>query len=175
MKTNPFLVAVTSAAMLCASVVAAAAQTAPVPDTAAAPDQVVYAPRLPTVQELTDTAAARGATVERVEETAGQITATYRQPDGQLRTVAYALLPTASPAGSTTVITTPPPPVVVAPSTTVIYRPARRVVYYDPWVYDPWYRYPSVAVGIGFGLGHYHGHHAHFRHHYRHGGFHRRH
>lgn len=171
MKANPLLAAIASTALALASI--ASAQTPPAAQSAPAtlaadspPDQVIYAPRLPTAQELTDAAVARGVAIERIQQDTTQVTATYRLANGQLSTVAYALLPSASPASAPTIVTTPPPAVVMP--RTVIYRPQRQVVYYDPFFYDPWYRYPSVSIGLGFGFGHYHGrHHGH----YRHGGF----
>lgn len=111
------------------------------------PGQVVYAPRLPTPEELTAVAQARGYTVARIEQAANQVTVAYDLPGGQRSVVAYVLLSSAATAG----------PIATTPAPTVIYAPARRVVYYDPVVYDPWYYYSPVALSIGLGFGHYHG------------------
>lgn len=132
-----------------------------VPDLANAlqPSQIVYAPRLPTPEELADVAKMRGLAIERIEQAANQITVAYRSADGQLSVVGYQLLPNAAAA----------PQRVVAPSApTVIYRTSPRVVYYDSIAYDPWFYAAPVAIGIGIGLGHHHHHHGHFggwRHH----------
>jgi hypothetical protein len=58
------------------AVAAPAPATAPAP--AAAPNQVIYSPRLPSAAELTNAAAAQGVSVERIEQTTSQITVTYK-------------------------------------------------------------------------------------------------
>ena len=169
----------------------ASAQTpAPAPVTEApaspAPSRIIYAPRLPSVPELMNVAAAQGLSVERVDQTANQITVTYKS-GGQLSTVVYNLLPgvatatTSAPAPDaptlaqatttvqvaapvqqgTTVISTTPAPVVVyqQPAPTYYAAPA-YYPYYDP--YYPWGYYAPVALSFGFGYyyghGGYHGH-----------------
>ncbi len=143
----------------------APAQPAVTPSEPTAPatvNQTVYGQRLPTVDELSNAAAAQGLTVVRIEKTTTQITATYRYPNGQTNTVAYLVLSGASAAPAQVVSpTSPPPPTVyyynTAPS---------RVVYYDDYVPSayyygyPRYWYPSFSVGVGLGYrsgGGYHG------------------
>jgi len=121
-----------------------------------APNQVVYAARLPTAQELTDAAAAHGTTISRIEQTSSQITATYQLGNGKVNVVSYQLLPAAGSGATAQVVTTPPP--------AVVYVPSPRVVYVDSYrTYDPWYWYPPVSLSIGLG----------FRGGYGHGGFYR--
>src|SRR5471032_623766 len=80
-----------------AQVVSAAAPAPAVaPAAALTPNQTVYAPRLPGVNELTNIAAAQGLAVERIEQTASQVTVVYRSANGQMTTVAYLLLPGAA-------------------------------------------------------------------------------
>ena len=129
-------------------------ETNPVP----APNQIVYTPRLPSVAELSNAAAAQGLTVDRIEQSATQIVAVYRNANGQTNTVAYQTLP---PTTAATVATTSQPP-------TVVYESAPRVIYYDdydPFYYPYWYAPFSVRVGLGFGY-HYHGGYGY------HGGYH---
>jgi hypothetical protein len=115
------------------------------------PTQLVYAPRLPTVQELSDVAKARGYTVERIEQSAAQVVVAYRLPDGRSSVIGYVLLANTGAAAAP----------VVSPAPVVVYEPSPRVVYYSSY-YDPWYYYPPVTLGLGFGIGHgfyggYHG------------------
>jgi hypothetical protein len=112
------------------------------------PNQVIYAPRLPSPNELTSAASAQGLTVEQINQTSNQVTVIYRNGSGQTNTVAYQLLPTAGAAPTTVVAPTAPP--------TVIYRTVPTTVYYD--TYDPYwprYYYPPVSLSLGFGF--YHG------------------
>ncbi len=143
-------------------------------DTAAntALNQTVYTARLPSVQELTDAAAAKGTRITRVEQSDARIVATYQLANGQTQTVVYQTLPAAGKTGSATLVTTPPP--------AVVYVPRSRVVYYDASpAYDPWYWNPPVSLSFGFGFysGHRFGGHSFGG--YRHGefghGFHHRH
>jgi hypothetical protein len=139
----------------------APAQPVPAPQS----DRIVYTPRLPTVQELANAAAAGGFAIERIEQTPTQVTVVYKLTDGRTDTVAYAALPPPSPGTTTVAVPSPAPKVVVTPPTTVIYTRTPRVIHSDPWYYDPWYYYPPVSVSLGFGFGHYwggghyHGHH----------------
>src|SRR4051812_19327768 len=50
-------------------------------------NQLVYVPRLPTAQELTNAAAAQGRTIERIEQNNAQITLITRDANGQLNSV----------------------------------------------------------------------------------------
>jgi len=126
----------------------APAMPAVAPAAALTPNQTVYAPRLPGVNELTNIAAAQGLAVERIEQTASRVTVVYRSANGQTTTVAYLLLPGA--AGTFAAMTTQanPPPAV--------YATAPRVVYYDGYGPDyysyPGYWYPPVSIGLGFGF-----------------------
>jgi hypothetical protein len=127
---------------------------------AAAPNQIVYTPRLPTAAELTSAAAAQGLGVERIEQSPTQVVAVYKTSNGQTNTVAYQTLPPAGTAApATNYVTT-------APAPTVVYeQPAPRVVYYNDYNDDPFYYpysprvwYPPVSVRLGFGFGgHFHG------------------
>lgn len=153
--------------------VAAAPQTAPVAN------QTIFAPRLPTPQELTSAAAAQGLTVEQINQGASQIIVVYRHASGQTNTVAYQLLPVAAPPA---VVSAAPATVVVQnPAPTVVYQESPRVIYYDS--YDPfWPRYsrpyyPPVSLSFGFGYysgwGGGYGHHRHHHHRHHHRGHHR--
>lgn len=138
----------------------AAAPVATAPQTAPAPNQIIYAPRLPSASELANVAAAQGLTIDQISQTANQVTAIYRSKDGQTNTVAYQLLPTAGSATATTTV------VVPNPAPTVVYETAPRVVYYDS--YDPFwprYYYPPVSLHLGFGY--YHGWGGGYHHHWR--------
>ena len=156
MKTTLITSVLFSAACLAggarAQVVQAAAPAPAVPTVAPAnalvPNQTVYAPRLPSANELTNIAAAQGLAVERIEQTASQVTVVYRSANGQTTTVAYLLLPGAAGNSAPTATQTTPPPAVV-------YADAPRVVYYDgygPGYYYPGYWYPPVSIGLGFGF-----------------------
>jgi hypothetical protein len=126
------------------------------PSTAVAPNQVVYAQRLPSVTELTNAAAAQGIAVEKIEQTSTQITAIYRYGNGQINAVAYLLLPTAGAAAS-------PVPTPSTPAPAVVYQAEPRVVYYDDNYdgygpgYYPYYWYPPVAFRVGLGFNYHYG------------------
>lgn len=115
----------------------------------AAPNQIVYTPRLPSAQELTNAAQAQGLSVDRIEQGGNQVLATYRAASGQVTVVSYQTLP---PAGTATAsATTAPQTVVVQPTREVYYaEPA-----YYPSYYYPGYYYPPVSlrVGVGYGWG----------------------
>jgi hypothetical protein len=154
------------------AVVAARAQTvpttpAPVLDSVAAPapSQVVYAPRLPSAVELTNVAAAQGLSVDRIVQTAGQITVVYRSANGQTNTVAYQLLPTAGAPAVTVVAATPPPRVVyVQPAPRYYYDPFYDPFYNSGYYGSPWYGPVSLSLGVGWvfhGGGGHGGHHRH--------------
>ncbi len=104
-----------------------------------APNRIIHAPRLPTVNELTAAAAAQHLTIAKIETTATQVTVVYQAADGSTNTVAYQSLQAAAPT--------------VAPPPAVVYEPAPRVVYYDsPYYYGaPFYWYPPVSLRLGFG------------------------
>ena len=120
-----------------------------------APNQVVYVPRLPTAQELTNAAAAQNIVIEQIQQTAAQVIAVYRYGTGQTNVVSYQVLPTATAPGVAT--TTAAPAVVYQQpaTTTVVYQTTPRVVYYsDPTYYPayPYYWWPApVSVSLGFG------------------------
>lgn len=125
-----------------------------------APDQTVYAPRLPTVPELANAASAQGLSIVQIVQTSTQITAVYRSANGQTTTVAYQLLPGATASDTTTTAATT---TVMAPSTTVvvpnqaptvIYETTPNVIYYDSYRSYPSYYYPyypPVSLSLGFG------------------------
>jgi hypothetical protein len=150
----------TAAVVTPSSPAPAVAQAAP-----AAPNQVIYVPRLPTAAELSNAAAASsGVSVERIEQSSAQISITYKYTNGQTNTVAYQLLPAGNPTAQpqTTVVQT-------APAPTVVYTPPPRVIYYEEPVYYPRYYYPYYPpVSFSFGFSHGYGHR-----HYG-GGFHHR-
>jgi hypothetical protein len=127
-------------------------QAAPAPQAnvqaAPTPNQIIYAPQLPSPTELTNVAAAQGASVQQIVQSANQVTVIYRYANGQINTVAYQLLPT------TNVVSAPAPTTVIVPSPapTVIYEQAPRVVYYETYApYYPRYYYPPVSLNLGFG------------------------
>lgn len=158
MKTTLFVSACLSAAA--AFVPGARAQapvvtpTTPAPavnmspaDPLPAPDRVIYGQRLPTPEELRSVAAAQGLTLDRIEQTNGQIVAVYRNASGQTSVTSYQVMPTSGVAPGQTQVTTVVP--ASRPSTTVVYESAPDVVYYDPYYY-PWYSPIRVGVGLGF-------------------------
>lgn len=168
MKTKLVVFCLLSAAFLAGSAWAqivqpttpAPAVPAIAPAAALVPNQTIYSPRLPGVNEVTSIAAAQGLTVERIEQTASQVTVVYKYANGQTNTVAYLLLPGTAGASAPGVVQATPPPTVV------YYEPAPRVVYYDgygPGYYSsPGYWYPPVSIGLGFdfrggGRGGFHG------------------
>ncbi|MDB6126147.1 MAG: hypothetical protein JWM35_43 [Verrucomicrobia bacterium] len=125
-----------------------------------APNRIIYSPRLPSPTELTNVAAAQGLGIERIDQTADQITVTYKKADGQLTTVAYQLLGSATQGttpramvGTTTIVTTPAP--------TVVYEASEPDYYYNDPYYYPWGYYSPVSLSLGFGyyrgFGGYHG------------------
>lgn len=116
---------------------------------AVAPNQIIYTPRLPSVADLTNAAAAQGLAIDRIEQNSAQITVVYRYANGQINTVAYQLLP--ATGGTATTVQTPstPPPVVVEAPPRVIYYEGYAPGYY---YYGPGYGwYPPVSVHLGFG------------------------
>jgi hypothetical protein len=131
------------------------------PTGAPPPNHVVYTAQLPSVEDLTNAATAKGTTISRVDQTSSEITISYQHANGQVNVVAYRLLSDTGNSRSVPVVTRPSPPVVHVPRT--------RVVYYDSYrSYDPWYWYPPVSLSIG--LGFHHGHHHSWHHR---GGYHR--
>jgi len=162
MKTKLVVFCLLSAAFLAGSAQAqtvqpatpAPAVQATAPAAALVPNQTVYSPRLPSVTEVTNIAAAQGLTVERIEQSASQVTAVYKYANGQTNTVAYLLLPGTTVVSSQGVAQPTPAPAVV------YYEPAPRVVYYDGYspgygpgyYYSPAYWYPPVSIGLGFGF-----------------------
>ena len=170
MKTKLVTCILLPAAILAVGVRAQTVQTASpapaaptvAPAVALAPNQTVYAQRLPSVNELTNIATAQGLAIERIEQSAAQVTVVYRYANGQTNTVAYLLLPGVAATSTPVVATTTPPPAVV-------YEAAPRIVYYDgygPYYPYPGYWYPPVSIALGFGYrgGFYGGYHGGFRH-----------
>lgn len=131
------------------------------PQAMPAPNQIIYAPRLPSANELTSAAAAQGLSVEQINQTSNQITVVYRNSNGQTNTVSYQLLPTGAPTTTTTttvIAPNPAPTVVYQTPPTVVYETSPSVVYYD--TYRPYYRpYYYPPVSLSFGFGYYHGGH----------------
>ena len=166
--------------LLAAGLIALGAQAqtaAPVADSAAvpAPSRIIYAPRLPSPAELTNVAAAQGISVEKIDQTAAQITVTYNLASGQLNTVAYQLLPSAGSPGQTAVVANTVA-VPSSPAPTVVYTQAAPTVVYtqaDPYAsyyyagdpyYSPWGLYGPLALGIGLGFGFHGGYHGGYYH-----------
>lgn len=148
--------------------------------TTTGPNQVVYTAQLPSAQQLTDAAAAKGTTILKIEQSPSEMMTTYRFSSGQESVVAYRLLPAAGSVSNSTSTST----VVVPPSPSVVYVPSPRVVYYDSYrsyypyyPYYPWYWNPPISLSIGFGYyggyGYYGGHPHHHRHGWHHGGHYR--
>ncbi|HEX3730332.1 MAG TPA: hypothetical protein VHV47_11045 [Opitutaceae bacterium] len=157
MKTNHFLAAALVACGLFAT--GALAQTPAAPAT---PTEVVYVPQLPSAADLTKAAAAQNVTIERIDQTASQITVAYKYPSGQETTVSYQPLSAAGVAGVPVPATAAP----AAPGSAVVYTSPGYYYDYGPSpYYYPWGWYPPVAIGLGFGF--HGGFHGGFR-----GGFH---
>ncbi len=157
MKTKSVATLVLAVAGLAGSASAQAPQpaTSPAPAVAAAPNKIIYTPRLPNATELTNVATAQGLTVDRIEQTSTQVTVVYKLASGQTNTVAYQLLPTAGNTPTQSIASPTPAPAMV-------YEPAPRVYYYDtygPDYYYPGYWYPPVSLSLGFGFrgGSFHG------------------
>lgn len=167
------LVAVAFAGNLSAQQATAESPSAPAaqPEAARAPvspplNQIVYSPQLPTAQDLSNAAAAQGLTIDRIEQTATQVTVVYKTQNGLTTTVSYQLVPRATGTASTLVLpTTPAPAIIYSDSPRVVYRYDPYYAY-DPFYYSPWYPYPRISLGIGFGYG--------FRGTYYRGGYYRR-
>lgn len=161
MKTKLIPVLLFAAGLL-GTALAAESETAPSPAAPApAPDRTVFAPRLPSPAELTDIAAAQGQSIERIEQTASQVTVTTKTADGRTTTVLYQLLSTAANAPAARVATTAPRAavtqvVVQDDDPEVVYVPRYRYYGYDP-VWDYW---PPVTLGIGLGWS-FHGDYGH--------------
>ncbi len=180
MKTKLFSLLVIPAGLLALGAqaqVAAPSSPAPAVDVVSTPqaNQIVYAPRLPSTTELTNVAAAQGLSIDKIIQTASQMTVVYRSANGQTNTVAYLLLPA---AGSTAANEVPAPSavpsgavmgtttqtVIAAPSPApqVVYATPAPIYYYDPFYYPAYYSYPwysPVSVSIGWGFGYHGGYH----------------
>jgi hypothetical protein len=156
MKTHKFTAAAIIAAALCT---AALAQPASPP--AAAPNEVVYVPQLPSAADLSKAAAAQGITVSQIDQTSSQVLVTYKYSNGAVNTVSYQPL-SAAEGGATGAVATPTTPApAVATGSTVVYTTAAPAYYYDyPYYGYPYYYgwYPPVSIGLGFGFhGGFHG------------------
>jgi hypothetical protein len=179
MKIKALSLFLTAAGLL--ATVASAQVTTPSPapvvtsNSTSSANRVIYSPRLPSANELSNVAAAQGLTIDRIDQSDSQITATYRSSNGQVSVVSYQLLPNGSDASSTTVVTSPAPTVVYSAAPRVVYRTAPSYYYYDEPYFYPWgsYGYYSpVSVSLGFGYyghgyyggrGYYHGGHGGYR------------
>jgi hypothetical protein len=109
-----------------------------------APVQIIYAPQLPSVAELTSVAAAQGITVKQIVQSARDVSITTQSADGQTKTVSYQLL---ADAGAR-------PAQIAAPA--VVYAVPPTPAPYDYDSYAPYYPevyYPPVSVRLGFGYG----------------------
>ena len=135
--------------------------------TTTGPNQVVYTAQLPSAQQLTDAAVAKGTTILKIEQTPSEMMTTYRFSSGQESVVAYRLLPAAGSVSSSTSTST----VVVSQPPSVVYVPSPRVVYYNSYpYYYPWYW--NAPISLSFGFGYYGGYGYYGGHHHHHGGHH---
>ena len=113
-------------------------------------NQIIYSQRLPTAQELSNAAARQGLIIVRIEQTAAQVSVSYKGTNGQITTVFYQILPQGNPTGSTLVLPSTPAPAVAYAA-----APSRVIYYdYDPYYYYPWYGFGYPSISVGFGLGH---------------------
>lgn len=114
---------------------------------AAVQPTLVCVPQLPGAVELVKAAAAQGMTVVKIEQTAEQVTAVYKMPDGRQMTVIYQPLPEEerAPAATTTVVYSRPAPV---------YYPTYYPTYYAGYGW-PWYSPVALSIGLGFGYHHW--------------------
>ena len=133
---------------------------APAPQVSPTPNEVIYLPKLPAVADLVSAAAAsHGVTIQKIDQTANQITVVYRFDSGQTNTVAYQLIaagdPNAVPPGATAVVPAPGTP---APTVVYATNPYPDPYYYYAYAPYPGYYWPGwvapVAFGLGFGFGH---------------------
>src|ERR1035437_5479672 len=129
-------------------------------------DRIISLGKLPTPAELTQDAAARNASIVRMEQTDKRIVVFYQTPGGTITADAYELMSTAGvpvapsvPTAPTvsTVPTAPPAPVLSTPTapvvttagpcapTTVVVpaSPAPPLVYYEYPASSYYYSYPS--------------------------------
>jgi len=85
--------------------------------------------------------------VDRIDQSATQVTAIYRQANGQTVTITYLPLPDSETGAG-----------AAAPGSTVVYGSPAPAYYYPygyyPYAYYPWGWYPPIAVGFRFGFGH---------------------
>ncbi len=109
------------------------------------PAHIVVTSKLPTVPELSKIAAAQGLNVDKIEQTATQVTLTGHTQSGQVSVLTYALPgdPAVAAAGV-------PAPAVVYTTPTVVYA-APGYYDYPYYAYRPHVYYPRVGVRIGFG------------------------
>src|SRR5882757_9523061 len=78
MKTKLIPVLIFAAGLLGTALAAEPESAASPAVPAPAPDRTIFAPRLPSPAELTDIAAAQGQSIERIEQTASQVTVTTK-------------------------------------------------------------------------------------------------
>jgi hypothetical protein len=109
---------------------------------AAVQPTVVYVPQIPSPTQLISAAGAQHLSVQKITQSAGQISAVYQMTNGQTYTVTYLPLPENEAAA----ISAP----TAAPAT-VVYTTAPAPAYY-PYGYAPWGWYPPIAIGFGFGF-----------------------
>jgi hypothetical protein len=151
MKSHKFTAAAIIAAALCTAAFAQTATPAAAP--AAAPNEIVYVPQLPSAADLTKAATAQGVTVAQIDQTSSQVIVTYKYSNGAVNTVSYQPL---SAIDSGTAV---PQPATAAPAvaagTTVVYTTTTPAYYAYPYYgygYYPWGWYPPVSIGLGFGF-----------------------
>ena len=123
------------------------------PAAAVAAPTVVYVPQLPQATELINAANQQHLTVSRIEQSAGQITAVYKFPNGATNTVTYMPLPAGEAAAEMGAMAQPATaaPAVVYAQAPVGYAYAPG--YYPPYAYYPYGWYPPISIGLGLGWG----------------------
>ncbi len=155
-------------------------------------DHWVYLSELPDPAELTQSAAANGLTVQRLDQTADAVVITYKYSDGVVGTMGYKLLSAVRTSDRVVARVQPPSravytqgdttTVVVKDDPEIIYverEPRTRVVYRER---DDFWLPLTLGLGIGYVTGHHSHHHysyprySHYRGNWhRHHGHHRSH
>ncbi|MFI5356431.1 MAG: hypothetical protein ACHQ4G_03760 [Opitutales bacterium] len=150
MKTKLLLLLALGAGLFGTAALAEDSATAPTASPASFPaqtmaaDQVIYAPQLPSIAELTRLAVVQGLTIKQIVQSDRAVSITYQLGNGQTKTLSYQLL--------SNVATAPAP--AAAPAATQVVYVAPGPYYYDPFYYPyygPYWAAP-VAVSIGFGF-----------------------
>jgi hypothetical protein len=129
------------------------------------PNSVIYLPQVPTVAELSRTAASKNQAIASIQLMNGVETVVYHLPNNQLNVVEYRSLPGTGSSAVTSdagpAVTSAPMPYVAsattAPAPAVVYTDAPPPAYYYSYpapYYYPWGWFPAGYIGFGFG-GHF--------------------